>query len=95
MKTATKTAKKTSTKTAALPHVRTTDVVTYKFATRDAAWTFMRACDAAKLAAGFPALMSFTVEVGVATWMDREAADALAGSVPVAYAFKGGAIVYG
>ncbi len=78
-----------------LPKTRSTDVATYSFATRDAAWMFMRACDTAGLSAGFPSLRTYTVEVGIRNRMDRETADALAnGAAVVAYAFKGSEIVY-
>jgi hypothetical protein len=39
--------------------------VTYQFATRDRAWQFMRAADAAGIAAGFPGLKDHTVQTVV------------------------------
>ena len=94
---------KTTTKTA--PDgtwIHATDVATYHLPTREAAWEFMTACDAAGISAGVPSLRSpvgsttRTVQVGIATWMDREKADALAASfnggqpaVVTDYAFAG------
>ena len=85
--------------------IRATDVATYHLPTRDAAWEFMAACDAAGISAGYPSLRSpvgsttrtvRTVQVGLATQMDREKADALAASfnggqpaVVTDYAFAG------
>lgn len=80
---------------------RTTDVATYSFggevsieaqhAARTKAWGFMRACEAAKLSAGYPSLKApYTVQVGIATNSDRDVADALADGAPVVdYAFAG------
>ena len=64
------------------------DVATYAFATSAAAWTFMRACDAAGTMAGYPSVDGRnTVDVSIGTWMERNAVDAFAGAMPVAYAF--------
>ncbi len=58
----------------------------------------MRACDAAGIMAGFPALVSHdirtpdarTVEVGIRTWMERQTADHLANGAPcISYKFAG------
>lgn len=66
----------------------TTETVIYQFATSDGAWAFMRACDAANVAAGFPGLLDYTVQVAVRSWRDRETTDALANGAPVVgYAF--------
>jgi len=63
---------------------RSHDVATYRLGSRDAAWAFMRACDAAGLQAGFPSLRApYTVKVTVPTWMAREKADKLSGGAPV------------
>jgi hypothetical protein len=68
-----------------------TDVATYQFETRDDAWGFYRACEAAKIDVGFPGLRSDglnTVQVALPTWMTREIADTLAKGAPVvAYKF--------
>lgn len=61
------------------------DVVTYLLPDNESAWSFMRACDAAGLSAGYPSLTSppsrcgaeRSVRVAVKTWMDREVADKL------------------
>lgn len=79
------------------------DRVTYQFETSGAAWSFMRACEAVKIAAGFPGLgrgeRAFVggskvegdlnaVTILVGTWMEREAADRLAdGARVVGYEF--------
>ena len=70
---------------------RSTDVATYSFPSRSLAWAFMHAVDAAKLSAGFPSLTApYTVQVGIATNVDRETADSLANGAPVvAYDFAG------
>lgn len=66
------------------------DTATYAFATHTAAWAFMRDCDAANVMAGFPSLDGMnTVAVAIDTWMTRDRVDAMAGSLPVAYAFAG------
>ena len=71
----------------------TTDRATYKFETSDAAWTFMRAMEAAKVQAGYPSYLTHTVQVSIATWMDRETADKAAGGAPcIDYEFKGAKI---
>ncbi len=60
-----------------------TDTALYLLPSRAAAWEFMRACDAAGISAGFPSLTGIGparyVQVGIATWMQREEADRLAG----------------
>ena len=66
----------------------TTDAVTYRFTDSTSAWAFMRGCDAVNIAAGFPGLLDYTVQVAVHTWQDRETTDALANGAPVVgYAF--------
>lgn len=74
-----------------LPPVTKYDTATYAIGAHDTAWAFMRACDAAGLMAGFPSLDGrYTVKVSIRSWMDREAADKLAGgNKVVAYAFAG------
>ncbi len=72
----------------------TMDTATYQLPTRDAAWAFMRACDAAGISAGFPSLTgegaARTVQVGIGSCQQREAADALAAGAPVVdYTFGG------
>lgn len=67
------------------------DTATYMLPSNEAAWAFMRACDAAGLSAGYPSLRSpvtvggeeRSVQVGIKTWMDREVADGLSGSARV------------
>ncbi len=71
----------------------TTDQATYYFANSSAAWAFMRACETAGVAAGFPALRAPTVCVSVPTWKAREIADKLAGSTPISYQFAGSPII--
>jgi hypothetical protein len=68
-----------------------TDIATYQFQSSDAAWSFMRACDAAKLQAGYPSLDEQpTVQVAIPTWMAREEADKLSCGAPVVgYMLKG------
>lgn len=70
------------------------DTAIYLLPSRSAAWAFMRACDAAGIMAGFPSLSgpgeARTVEIGIKTWQQREAADALACGAPaVGYEFGG------
>lgn len=71
------------------PPVPATDFATYAFADHSAAWQFMRDCEAAKIAAGFPSVDGYhTVKTAIRTWMDRETTDRLAkGATCVAYAF--------
>jgi hypothetical protein len=71
------------------------DVATYLHPDRDAAWAFVRACDSAGIAAGFPSLspgqVAKTVEVGVRSWQERELVDGLSNGAPVvAYRFANG-----
>jgi hypothetical protein len=68
-----------------------TDIVTYQFQSSDAAWSFMRACDAAKFQAGYPSLDEQpTVQVAIPSWVAREELDKLArGATVVGYAFTG------
>lgn len=66
----------------------TPDTATYSFKTSPAAWAFMRVCDSAGVSAGFPSLDGRnTVKVSIRTWQEREQVDALAGTLPTAYAF--------
>jgi len=66
-----------------------TDRATYRFETRDAAWTFMRSCEALGIPAGFPGLTTYTVDVLLASWIDRVDADSLANGAPiVSYEFR-------
>lgn len=67
------------------------DSATYSLPSREAAWEFMRAVDAAGGMAGFPSLRaaegqpaaSRTVQVAIRTCHEREAFDALANGAPV------------
>lgn len=77
---------------------RTADSATYIFATRDAAWAFMRACDAAGVSAGFPSLSSprahvpsaRSVEVAIHSMSQRDLIDRLAnGAEVIEYHFAG------
>ncbi len=67
------------------------DTAIYGIGSHDAAWAFMRACEAAGLMAGYPSLDGFyTVKVAIRTWQERRDADALANGKPVvAYALAG------
>jgi hypothetical protein len=73
-----------------------TDTATYLLPSRQAAWSFMKALDEAKISAGFPSLVSPTtlggpersVQVGIRSNLDRLAADKASGNAPViAYDF--------
>lgn len=70
-----------------MPRFTTIDTATYRFPTSNAAWNFARACDAAKLQAGYPGLKEPTVKVQIPSCTAREEADRLAGSNPVDYEF--------
>ena len=73
------------------PRVRKTDQAMYKFSGRDAAWAFMRACDAAGLMAGFPE--GTCVVVNIHTAAEREMVDGFAAGAPVVrYDFAGSVV---
>jgi hypothetical protein len=63
-----------------IAEIKRADVITYLFPSSSDAWDFMRACDAAGLAPGFPELKEPTVKVALCTYLDRECADGLAGA---------------
>jgi hypothetical protein len=63
-----------------IEQIKRADTITYEFSSSSAAWDFMRACDAAGLAPGFPELKVHTVKVALCTYLDRERADELAGA---------------
>lgn len=64
------------------------DQAAYHFVTREGAWAFMRACDAAGLCAGFPCVRG-TVRVAIRHNGDRDVVDRIAGRNPDEYNFKG------